>query len=39
VATPLARWRVANPRPKPGTLWLALDDTGQVTLRHVPDGS
>jgi ATP-dependent Clp protease ATP-binding subunit ClpC len=39
VATPLARWRVANPRPRPGTLWLALDDTGQVTLRHVPDGS
>lgn len=37
VATPIARWRVANPRPGPGTLWLALDDTGQVTLRHVPD--
>jgi ATP-dependent Clp protease ATP-binding subunit ClpC len=37
VATPLARWRVANPRPRPGTLWLALDDAGQVTLRHVPD--
>lgn len=37
VATPLARWRVAHPRPRPGTLRLDCDDDGTVSIRHEED--
>ncbi len=37
VATPLARWRVAHPRPQPGTLTLDCDDSGTVSIRHEKD--
>lgn len=37
VATPVARWRVAHPRPRPGILRLECDDSGAVSITYTED--